>query len=70
MSTGVVLSFDDENGYGFIRTIDGQTLFVHHSAIRMEGFKTLNPGEKVIFELVEGKRGVEAQNVNKYLDDE
>ncbi len=65
MAVGVVRSFDDENGYGFIETDDGEQLFVHHSSIQMEGFRTLSPGANVIFDIVVGKRGPEAKQVRK-----
>lgn len=65
MAVGVVRSFDDEDGYGFIETDDGEHVFVHHSSIEMEGFRTLSPGAKVLFDIFVGKRGAEAQNVRK-----
>lgn len=65
MAVGVVSSFDNENGYGFIETDDGEHLFVHHSSIEMEGFRTLSPGARVIFDVVSGKRGLEAKHVRK-----
>jgi cold shock protein len=63
MSAGVVRSFDDEAGYGFIETDEGEQIFVHHSSILMEGFRTLAPGTRVSFEYVIGKRGPEAKQV-------
>lgn len=65
MSVGTVRSFDDENGYGFILTDEGEKIFVHHSSIEMEGFRTLSPGDHVVFEVVMGKRGPEAKRVRK-----
>lgn len=65
MPVGVVRSFDNEEGYGFIETDEGEHVFVHHSAIEMEGFRTLAPGAKVIFDVFVGKRGVEAKHVRK-----
>ncbi len=65
MAVGVVRSFDNEEGYGFIETDEGDHLFVHHSSIEMEGFRTLSPGAKVIFDIVVGKRGAEAKHVRK-----
>lgn len=65
MPVGVVRTFDDENGYGFIETDDGEQVFVHHTAIQMEGFRTLSPGANVIFDIVVGKRGPEAKHVRK-----
>lgn len=65
MAVGVVSSFDDEQGYGFIETDEGEHLFVHHTSIEMEGFRTLSPGAKVIFDIIDGKRGLEARHVRK-----
>lgn len=65
MAVGVVLSFDDDAGYGFIEVDEGDKIFVHHSSIQMDGFRTLSPGAKVIFDLVVGKRGPEAKQVRK-----
>ena len=65
MAVGVVSSFDNEEGYGFIETDEGEHLFVHHSSIEMEGFRTLSPGAKVIFDIIDGKRGLEAKHVRK-----
>ncbi len=63
--TGTVKWFNSEKGYGFITTDEGNDIFVHYSAIKEEGFKTLNEGEKVEFEVVEGDRGPQASNVEK-----
>lgn len=65
MEVGTVRSFNDEDGYGFIETADGETYFVHHSNIEMDGFKTLSPGTQVTFEIEIGKRGQEAKQVRK-----
>ncbi len=65
MQTGIVRSFNDEAGYGFIDTDDGETFFVHHRSIEMEGFRSLAPGEKVFFEVIHGRRGPEAKNVRR-----
>jgi cold shock protein len=65
MAVGVVRSFDNEAGYGFIETDEGEQIFVHHSAIIMEGFRTLSPGAKVLFDIEVGKRGPEARQVRK-----
>ena len=64
MSTGTVKWFNDEKGYGFIAPEDGgKDLFVHHSSIAGDGFKTLAEGAKVEFEAAEGTKGPEAKNV-------
>ena len=55
----------EEKGYGFIEREDGSDVFVHFSAIQDEGFKTLNEGQDVEFEIVEGARGPQAANVVK-----
>ena len=65
MAVGVVRSFDEEAGYGFIETDEGEHIFVHHSSIVMDGFRTLAPGAKVLFDIVVGKRGPEAKQVRK-----
>ncbi len=63
--TGKVKWFDAKKGYGFIEREDGDDVFVHFSAIQDEGFKTLDDGEEVEFEIVEGDRGPQAANVVK-----
>lgn len=65
MAVGVITSFNDEEGYGFIETDEGERVFVHHTSIEMEGFRTLSPGANVIFEIEVSKRGPEAKNVRK-----
>ncbi len=62
---GTVKWFNSEKGYGFITTEEGQDIFVHYSAINAEGFKTLNEGDEVEFEVTEGDRGPQASNVEK-----
>ena len=62
---GTVKWFNGDKGYGFIEQEGGQDVFVHHSAIQMEGFKTLKEGEPVEFDLVEGAKGPQAANVVK-----
>ncbi|MEG6615440.1 cold-shock protein [Peptococcaceae bacterium 1198_IL3148] len=61
--TGTVKWFNAEKGYGFIETSEGNDVFVHFSAIQSEGFKTLEEGQNVEFEVVEGNRGPQAANV-------
>jgi len=61
--TGKVKWFSAEKGYGFIESDGGGDVFVHFSAIQGEGFKTLEEGQNVEFEVVEGNRGLQAANV-------
>jgi CspA family cold shock protein len=61
---GTVKWFNNAKGYGFIQPeAGGEDIFVHHTAIVSEGFRTLNQGEKVNFEVVEGPKGLQARNV-------
>ncbi len=61
--TGTVKWFSQEKGYGFIRQEDGPDVFVHHSSIQAQGFRTLNEGERVEFDVIEEPKGLKAQNV-------
>jgi len=63
--TGTVKWFSAEKGYGFIEQEEGDDVFVHFSAIQEDGYKTLEEGQKVSFEIVEGDRGPQASNVTK-----
>jgi len=61
---GTVKWFSDSRGYGFIQQPAGPDLYVHHSAIEMEGYRTLTPGMRVEFEVAEGPEGPEARKVS------
>ena len=65
MSNGTVKWFNAEKGYGFISQESGDDVFVHFSAIQGKGFKTLEEGQSVSFEIEEGHRGKQASNVTK-----
>ncbi|HEY8450075.1 MAG TPA: cold-shock protein [Bacillota bacterium] len=65
MERGTVKWFSNEKGYGFISRPNGSDVFVHYSAINEEGFKSLQEGQEVEFEIVEGPRGPQAANVKK-----
>jgi CspA family cold shock protein len=63
MSEGTVKWFSQKKGYGFITTSEGKEIFVHYSNISGTGFKTLNEGDKVTFDVVNGEKGPRAENV-------
>jgi cold shock protein len=65
MTNGKVKWFNSEKGFGFIEVEGGEDVFVHFSAIQSEGFKSLEEGQEVSFEIVEGNRGPQAANVEK-----
>lgn len=65
MERGRVKWFNAEKGFGFIERDGGNDVFVHFSAITMEGFKTLEEGSEVVFDVVEGAKGPQAANVQK-----
>ncbi len=65
MANGTVKWFNNRKGFGFIQQEDGPDLFVHFSSIKAEGYKTLNEGEEVTFDVEEGERGPKAVNVSR-----
>ena len=65
MERGKVKWFNSEKGFGFIERENGDDVFVHFSAIQGDGYKSLEEGQEVTFELEEGQRGPQATNVNK-----
>lgn len=65
MASGKVKWFDNKKGFGFIAQDSGQDVFVHHTQIAGKGFKTLNEGEEVRFEIITSDKGLKAQNVER-----
>ena len=65
MAHGTVKWFNDSKGYGFISQEGGEDVFVHHTAIQMDGFRSLSEGDRVEFDVTKGPKGLQAQNVRK-----
>lgn len=65
MARGKVKWFNSSKGYGFISQDEGEDVFVHYPAIQEEGYRNLNPGEEVKFDVVNGQKGLQAANVTK-----
>ena len=65
MSKGTVKWFNNQKGYGFISDEEGNDIFVHYSGLQMDGFKTLDEGQQVEFDVTEGTKGPQAVNVVK-----
>ncbi|HSL39457.1 MAG: cold shock domain-containing protein [Desulforhopalus sp.] len=65
MAEGTVKWFNNSKGFGFIEQDGGKDVFVHHSAIKMDGFRSLNEGDRVTFDIVDGEKGPAAENVMK-----
>ena len=65
MPQGTVKWFNDEKGFGFITQEGGEDVFVHHTAINSDGFRSLDEGQRVKFDVTQGQKGLQASNVEK-----
>ena len=65
---GSVKWFNNDKGYGFIEYVEGEDIFVHYSAIKQEGYKTLNEGQLVEFDLIRTEKGLQAVNVSAIIE--
>ena len=65
MAKGTVKWFNNQKGYGFIATEDGKDVFVHYTAVQGEGYKSLQEGQAVEFDIVQGPKGEQASNVTR-----
>ena len=65
MANGTVKWFNDAKGFGFISQEGGEDVFVHHTAIQMDRFRSLKEGERVVFDVTQGPKGLQAANVRK-----
>jgi len=63
--TGIVKWFNNDKGFGFIKRDTGEDVFVHHTAIQSSGYRTLNEGERVEFDVKQGPKGLQAENVRR-----
>ena len=65
MAKGTVKWFNNQKGYGFICSEEGEDIFVHYTGLNMEGFKTVKEGEEVEFDVIDGEKGIQAVNVTR-----
>lgn len=65
MNKGTVKWFNNQKGYGFINDSEGNDVFVHYTGLNMEGFKSLDEGQKVEYDVIQGQKGPQAINVTK-----
>lgn len=65
MSKGIVRRFNNQRGFGFISDENGNDVFVHYTGINGEGFKSLEEGQEVVFDVIQGQKGPQAVNVTK-----